>query len=165
MDPFTARSRRILESEKSELSKAKNQDVFDRFCDVVRKKDAFLKKATDAELEGIFLRLTPSERLKYSTQELGKSQTVAKKKRPSDISTKSARKVNKEKIRFIDDEVEEEYEEYLSSDDVSLVSESVNELMEDDEEEERVSPVKKSKKQKKEKSSLQQSATKKFAWT
>jgi len=131
----------------------------------MRQKQPFLRKATDDELEGIFLRMTPAERLKY-TMEVDKSHS---KKRPSDESRTSTpskpeekpKKEKKEKKQkkvkrdysfdnFIDDRViDEDYDDY-SSDDVSLVSESANELVDD------ISPesdaAKKDKKKKKKKS-------------
>ena len=168
VDPFTARSRRISKSGKQEQLKQKNHELFSKFCDVIRKKDAFLKKATDAELEGIFSRLSHSERLKYTNPDIP---SPSPKKRPSDVSMKSEKKAKKEKKEkkvkkekrdtFIDDEVEEEFDDFLSSDDVSLVSESENELMDEPEEEQKPKKVKKEKRP----SEPTVSAPKKFAWT
>jgi hypothetical protein len=153
------------EDSKLESLKVRNHEAFKSFCDIMRQKQPFLRKATDDELEGIFLRMTPAERLKYTT-EVDKSHS---KKRPSDESRTSTpskpeekpKKEKKEKKQkkvkrdysfdnFIDDRViDEDYDDY-SSDDVSLVSESANELVDD------ISPksdaAKKDKKKKKKKS-------------
>ena len=134
---------------KLESVKLRTHEAFKAFCDVVRRKQPFLRKATDSELEGMFLRMTPAERLKYTTDN-DKAET---KKRPSDesrdstpvkpdVKSKKEKKEKKEKKvkkpkrdysfdNFIDDRViDDDFEDY-SSDDVSLVSESANELNDD----------------------------------
>lgn len=150
---------------KLESVKVRNHDAFKTFCEIMRRKQPFLKKATDDELEGMFMRMTPAERLKYTTDR----NNTEPKKRPSDESRavssgdaeskpKKAKKEKKDKKEkklkrnysfdnFIDDRViDDGYDDY-SSDDVSLVSESANELNDD------LSPrsdvVKKEKKKKK----------------
>ena len=134
---------------KLETLKNRNQDAFKTFCEVMRAKQPFLKKATDDELEGIFLRMTPSERLKYVSE----NALSGTKKRPSEESRasnadstrtekKSDKKEKKEKKQkklkreysfdnFIDDRVIDDEYDNASSDDVSLVSESATELLDD----------------------------------
>ena len=142
----------------------------------MRQKQPFLKKATDDELEGMFMRMTPAERLKYTTDGI----KMDTKKRPSNESRaatsvedkpkpkkeKKEAKEKKEKKQkklkrdysfdnFIDDRViDDGYDDY-SSDDVSLVSESANEL--NDDFTPRSEPAKKDKKQKKQKKSRESS--------
>jgi hypothetical protein len=134
------------EEVKLDSVKLKHREAFTNFCEVMRKKQPFLRKATDDELEGMFLRMTPAERLKYTLDDA----KLGGRKRPSDESRasssvpseKAPKKEKKEKKEkkakrdysfdnFIDDRVvDEDYEDY-SSDDVSLVSESANELVDD----------------------------------
>lgn len=123
---------------------SKNQDAFEKFVDIIRKKEPFLRKATEQELQGIFVRLTPAERVKYSVLE------PVKPRKSEPTPTRKQKKREKVVDDFIADEAEEEGfsdDGFISSDDVSLVSESANELVDEISEE----PLKKEKKSKKEK--------------
>lgn len=139
VDPFAKRARRISDQEKSIISKTKNHEAFARFVEVIRKKEPFLRKATEKELEGIFVRLTPNEKIKYSE---------------SAISAPSIVKVRKSESPPKDKE-----EDFISSDDVSLVSESSNELVD-------LPVMHKEKKEKKEnKDKLVRPLIRKFQWS
>jgi hypothetical protein len=146
IDPFKLREMKKKEDVKLDSLKLKNREAFSTFCEVMRNKQPFLKKATDDELEGMFLRMTPAERLKYikdDTKPEGRkrpsdesrvSSSVASEKQPKkDKKQKKEKKVKRDYSfdNFIDDRVvEDDYDDY-SSDDVSLVSESENELVDE----------------------------------
>lgn len=151
IDPFTARARRISDAGKSELSRVKHSELFARFVETIRKKEPFLRKATEQELEGIFVRLTPAEKIKYGSEEI----VTKPVKRRSVIDD------------FLADELEEN-DGSLSSDDVSLVSES-DQLSDSSAvkvHKEKHKKAKKAKKEKKEKSvsKMDPSMIKKFTW-
>lgn len=127
VDPFKAKSKLSAQELKDKHDREKDKVVFHRFVDSVRKTQPFLRKATEKELEGIFARLTPSEKRLYSE---AASSPDTSQKAPKLMKQSEAKKGKKESKSassmkdFISDEIEEE--EYLSdgSEDVSLVSES-----------------------------------------
>jgi hypothetical protein len=153
VDPFTQRNQRAQNLKKEEDDATRNHDAFLRFVEITRKEQPFLRKVTDKELGGIFARLTPAEKRRYTENTLTKST----KRGSEDVARSKIEKQEKKKKReremddFIADEAEVE-EDYISenSDDISLVSESDGDLEIANED---VIPKSKSKKQKKEKKS------------
>jgi hypothetical protein len=165
-DPFTMRKKRAAE-ERKQISKpvirVTDRDAVKQFCRAIRKQEGFFRKATDQELEGIYERLTPEERQKYLSKS-NKSPSVKS-------SPVAALPPKKSKLAdFINDELVEDHMSDLSSDDVSLVSESDVDLG-DPELPVKAKKDKKHKKEKKQKkSSPEQPAPskpslQKFAWT
>jgi len=139
----------------------------------MRRKQPFLKRATDQELEGMFLRMSPAERAKYTSEE--QVPETKKKKRISEgsksssshhaatssVPEKKAKKDKKKKRdlsldKFIDDRIIED-EDYYSSDDVSLESESLDDIRDNDFSEDLHHDKKKQKKEKKKKKSSSES--------
>ena len=175
VDPFTARSKRHAQELKDDHDREKERVVFQRFVESVRKTQPFFRKATEKELEGIFARLTPSEKRLYSE---AASSPGANQKAPKIMKGAEAKKGKKESKSvsdmkgFISDDIEEE--EYFSdgSEDVSLVSESDGGF--ESEKEDIVPKKKKSKKEKHHKKAHEASLSsvpsttagiKKFTWT
>lgn len=141
----------------------------------MRKNQPFLRKATDGELEGIFVRLTPTEKKLYLEMGSPSEKPKTEKKQPSKSSREKPKQVRETKAKIIDDFINDEVEESsydTGSEDISLVSES--ELEEEPEEVEKVKKAKKSKKDKQSsipkeslapQSSSANTAVKKFTWT
>ena len=53
---------------KDEQHRTKSHDEFTKFAASIRKNQPFLRKATEKELEGIFSRLSPAEKRRYSEE-------------------------------------------------------------------------------------------------
>lgn len=165
-DPFTLKKKRISDSIKLETHRSINREQFINFCNAIRKREGFLRKATEQELQGIFERLTPAEKQKYSSASPAPSpaskQVPAKEEHSHAFKRKS---ISRAMDNFINDEAVEDYSDY-SSDDVSLVSESENELEEVNRDAKKPKKEKKAKKEKKEKKHKKEIPVlvKKFAW-
>ncbi len=123
-----------------------------------------MRKASDKELEGIFSRLTPAERKQYSVV---KQETDSKRKSPEEPRKDKVTKKKASKPVIEDDFINDDSEEsdYASGSDISLVSESDLEMVE--EEKQKTPKVKKEKKHKKSRSSTSDGrvVVKKFTWS
>jgi hypothetical protein len=141
-----------LKGSSSMIARLGDKHVFPAFAASVRKNQAFLRKATDDELWGIYERLTPTEKQLYSemiepSKKTKKDRTATKEKKErkeKKVKSKPSKETPPKPLDdFINDEPEEsEYE--TGSEDISLVSES-----ELDEPKEPVVKVKKDKKKSK----------------
>lgn len=153
-DPFTAKKRRISDALKQDLTRSAHKDQFRQFCEAIRKREGFLRKATENELQGIFERLTPAERQRYIASPPAAPAIVkpaAVKEAAVVIPAPKRKSIAKAMDDFINDDAvddEEHYSDDYSSDDVSLVSETGAELVETNED---LGLAKRSKKDKKDK--------------
>jgi hypothetical protein len=168
VDPHTASLKRKDLEAVPEQTRSNHPEAFAAFVDAIRKNQPFLQKATEAELEGIFARLTPAERKQYTAPSAAGVPATSKKPK---TSLKEEGEKPKKKVKttvsndFINDEAEESDYENISED-ISLVSES--ELEAEPEEQARPKKEKLVSKRKLSESKERHTgdaAVKKFTWT
>lgn len=135
----------------------------------MRETQPFLRKASDAELEGIFSRMSVAERKKYS-EVVKKVEPTTKKKEGKRVAEVTNEEPESKKIKsrtssvndFINDELDDS--SYASGSDVSLVSESELEEEDDDAQPEPIQEKKEKKEKKRSKSPTSLAPSKKFLW-